>query len=82
MKVLWILNVEHGRHSSKLTKIVVERIIVETQKLSMRMLENKPSSKEFKFPSMLKLFESKNNMVDCNLFHEDYDDYNAAKTLI
>jgi len=55
---------------------------VETQKLSMRMLENKPSSKEFKFPSMLKLFESKNNMVDCNLFHEDYDDYNAAKTLI
>ncbi len=31
---------------------------------------------------MFKLFESESNMVDCNLFLKDYDEYNVAKTLI
>jgi hypothetical protein len=28
------------------------------------------------------LFESKSNLEDCNLFPEDYDEYNATKRLI
>jgi hypothetical protein len=31
---------------------------------------------------MLKLFKSENDLVDCNMFPKDYDEYNAVKTLI
>jgi hypothetical protein len=76
------VNVEHGRHNSKLIEILVKRINVKTQKLSINILEKTHNNKEFKFPSMLKLFESESNLVDYNIFHEDYDKYNGTKTLI
>jgi hypothetical protein len=61
---------------------VVERIGVKTQKLNKRTLEKRNNNKESKFPSRLKLFESKSFLVDFNLFPKDYDEYNPAKRLI
>ncbi len=34
------------------------------------------------FPSIVELFESESNVEECNLFHEDYNEYNATKILI
>ncbi len=31
---------------------------------------------------MLNLSKNESDLVDCNLFPEDYDEYNATKTLI
>jgi hypothetical protein len=67
------------RHGSKLTEIVVERISVKIEKLSIKMLENRYNNKECKFPSMFKQLK---NESDYNMFPKDYDGYNATKTLI
>ncbi len=76
------VNAKQGRHGSELTKIIIERINVKTQKLSIKTLEEKHNNKKFKFPSMFKLFESESDLVDYNLLPKDYNEYNAAKTLI
>jgi hypothetical protein len=76
------VNAKQGKHNSKLTETIVERISEKTQKLNIRTLEKRHNNKEFKFPSMLKLFESESDLVNYNIFHEDYDEYNATKTLI
>jgi hypothetical protein len=39
-------------------------------------------SKNSQFPSIVNLFESKNDLKECNLFPEDYNKYNATKKLM
>ncbi len=58
---------------------MVKNISVTTQKLSIGTLEKRSNSKEFKFPSKLKLSKNESNMVDCNVFFEDFDEHNVAK---
>jgi len=76
------VNAKQGRHNFELTKIVVERINVKTQKLSIRTLEKRSYRKEFQFPSIIKLFENESDLEDYNMFLEDYDEYNVANALI
>jgi hypothetical protein len=76
------VNLEQGRDNSELTETMVERISMKTQKLNIRTLEKRNNNKKSKFPSRFELFESENNMVDCNMFLEDYNEYNATKRLI
>ncbi len=76
------VDVEQGRNSFKLIETIVERISVTTQKLTIGTLEKINKCKEFKFPSRLKLFESKSDSINCNLFLEVFDEYNVAKRLI
>jgi hypothetical protein len=75
------VNVEQGKHNYILIEAIIERINAKTQKLSIRKLE-KICNNKTKFPSMFKMSESKSDLVDCNMFLEDYDEYSAAKTLI
>jgi hypothetical protein len=76
------VNVEQGKHNYILIEAIIERINAKTQKLSIRKLEKICNNKKTKFPSMFKMSESKSDLVDCNMFLEDYDEYSAAKTLI
>jgi hypothetical protein len=76
------VNVEQGRDIFKLIEIIVERISVTTQKLSIAMLEKINKCKESNFPSKLELFKSKSDSTDCNVFLEVFDEYNVAKRLI
>jgi hypothetical protein len=46
------------------------------------MLGKRRNSKESWFPYIVKLSKNKSNLEDCNLFPEDYDEYNATKRLI
>jgi hypothetical protein len=46
------------------------------------MMEKRRNNLEFKFPSRLKLSKSESDLVNCNLFPEDYNEYNATKRLI
>jgi hypothetical protein len=57
----------------KLTEIVIERIRVKTQKLSIRAMGKKCNNIESQFPSIIVLSKSKSDMEKCNLFLEDYD---------
>ncbi len=75
------VNAKQRRHNSKLTETIVERISEKTQKLNIRTLEKRHNNKEFKFPSMFELFESESDLVNYNIFHEDYDEYNATKNI-
>jgi hypothetical protein len=34
------------------------------------------------FPSIINMFESESNLEECNMFLEDYDEYNATKWLM
>jgi len=61
---------------------LVERILVETQKLRISMKGKKCKSKESQFSSIVKLSDDKSNVEECNMFLEDYDEYNAIKRLI
>ncbi len=76
------VNAKHRRDNSELIEIVVERISVKTQKISIRTLEKSSNNKESKFPCRFKLSKIENFLVDCNLFPKDYDEYNVAKKLI
>jgi hypothetical protein len=76
------LNGEYGRCNFKLIEIVVERINVKIEYPCVRTLKNKCNNKESKFPLILKMFESESDLVDYNMFPEDYDEYNVTKTLI
>jgi hypothetical protein len=52
---------------------------VKTQKLKISMKGKKCKSKESQFPPIAKLYNDKNKLEDCNLFLEDYNEYNATK---
>jgi hypothetical protein len=64
-----------------LIKIVIERISVKIEYPCVRTLKNRCNKKEYKFAFILKLFESESDLVDYNMFVEDYNEYNVAKTL-
>ncbi len=52
---------------------------MKTQKLKISMKGKKCKSKESQFPPIAKLYNDKNKLEDCNLFLEDYNEYNATK---
>jgi hypothetical protein len=64
------------------TKIIIKRISVKIQKLSIRTLGKKCNNKKSQFPFVVELFEIKSDLEDCNLFLEDYNEYNATNKLI
>lgn len=73
------LKVEQAKNILKLTETFIKRIIVKTQKLKISMKGKKCKSKESQFPPIAKLYNDKNKLEDCNLFLEDYNEYNATK---
>jgi hypothetical protein len=46
------------------------------------MMGKKCNSTKSQFPSIVELFESESNVEECNLFLEDYNEYNATMRLI
>ncbi len=54
---------------------------MKTQKLSLRMLGKRHNNKESQFPYIVQLSKSESDLEDCNLFLEDYDEYNAVKKI-
>jgi hypothetical protein len=66
----------------EVTKILVERMRVETQELSRRMTSKKWYSSNSQFTSIVYLFESENDFKKCNLFPKDYNKYNEIRRLI
>jgi hypothetical protein len=46
------------------------------------MAREKWDNTKSKFPSIVHLSKSENNLEECNLFPKDYDKYNATKRLI
>ncbi len=75
------MNEEHGRNSSQLIETIVKRISVKTQKLSLRTLGKRHNNKESQFPYIVQLSKRESDMEDCNMFLEDYNEYNAAKKI-
>jgi hypothetical protein len=45
-------------------------------------LGKKCNNQESQFPSIVELSKSESNLENCNLFLEDYDEYNATKRFI
>ncbi len=54
---------------------------MKTQKLNLRTLGKKHNNKKSQFPYIVKLSQNENNLEDCNVFLEDYDEYNVAKKI-
>jgi hypothetical protein len=73
------VNAKQGKNNFELTEIVVERISVKTQKLSIKTFGKRCNSKNSQFPSIIKLFKSKSDLENCNLLLKDYNEYDATK---
>jgi len=74
------LNFERTKNILESNEILIERMKVETNKIEEQWI--KLDSRNSQFPSIVDLFESKNNLKECNLFLEDYDKYYVTKRLM
>jgi hypothetical protein len=75
------VNVEQRRNNSKLTETIIERIIVKIKKAKYKNIGEVMQHKASQLPSIVELSKSENNLKNCNLFLEDYNEYNATKIL-
>lgn len=65
-----------------MAEILIERMRMETQELSRRTMGKKWDNIDSQFPFIINQSKSKNSLKQCNLFPEDYDEYNATKRLM
>jgi hypothetical protein len=69
------VNAKQGKNSYKLIEIIIERINVKTQKLSIRTLGKKCNNKESQFPSIIKMSKNESDLEDCNETKRNNDNY-------
>ncbi len=75
------VKMEQARSILEIIETQIQKITIKTKKLRIST-KGKKCKNTSQFPSIVEIFDDKGDMEECNLFYEDYDEYNTTKRLI